>query len=32
MTGGNWVAHPGGDGVEYTVNVKRGVPTVVESF
>ena len=21
ITGGNWVAHPGGDGVEYTVNV-----------
>ena len=23
MTGGNWVAHPGGDGVEYMVNVKN---------
>jgi type 1 glutamine amidotransferase len=22
MTGGNWVSHPGGDGVEYTVNIK----------
>lgn len=22
MTGGNWVAHPGNDGVEYVVNVK----------
>jgi type 1 glutamine amidotransferase len=21
MTGGNWVSHPGGDGVEYTVNI-----------
>lgn len=21
MTGGNWVAHPGGDGIEYTVNI-----------
>jgi len=21
MTGGNWVAHPGGDGIEYTVNM-----------
>ncbi|MEK4436020.1 MULTISPECIES: ThuA domain-containing protein [Paenibacillus] len=24
MTGGQWVAHPGNDGVEYTVNIKRG--------
>lgn len=24
MTGGNWVAHPGNDGVEYVVNVKGG--------
>ncbi|THF79879.1 ThuA domain-containing protein [Cohnella fermenti] len=24
MTGGQWVAHPGNDGVEYTVNVKAG--------
>ena len=24
MTGGQWVAHPGGDGVEYVVNIKRG--------
>jgi len=23
MTGGNWVAHPGNDGVEYMVNVKH---------
>ncbi|MDE5052797.1 ThuA domain-containing protein [Niallia taxi] len=23
MTGGNWVAHPGNDGVEYTVNIKH---------
>ncbi len=22
MTGGNWVAHPGNDGVNYTVNIK----------
>ena len=22
ITGGNWVAHPGGDGVEYEVNIK----------
>ena len=23
ITGGNWVSHPGGDGVEYMVNIKR---------
>ena len=23
MTGGNWVAHPGGDGIEYTVEIKN---------
>lgn len=23
MTGGNWVAHPGGDGIKYTVNIKN---------
>ncbi|MED4036408.1 ThuA domain-containing protein [Niallia taxi] len=23
MTGGNWVAHPGNDGVDYTVNIKH---------
>jgi type 1 glutamine amidotransferase len=23
MTGGQWVSHPGGDGVEYTVNIKK---------
>ncbi|MBN1935157.1 MAG: ThuA domain-containing protein [Anaerolineae bacterium] len=23
MTGGNWVSHPGGDGVEYEVNIKN---------
>jgi type 1 glutamine amidotransferase len=23
ITGGNWVAHPGGDGVEYTVNIRN---------
>lgn len=22
MTGGNWVSHPGGDGIEYSVNIK----------
>jgi uncharacterized protein len=32
MTGGNWVAHPGGDGVEYTVNIKRASSTLVEGI
>lgn len=26
MTGGQWVAHPGNDGVRYTVNLVRGEP------
>ena len=29
MTGGNWVAHPGGDGVEYTVNIKNSSSPLV---
>jgi type 1 glutamine amidotransferase len=32
MTGGQWVAHPGGDGVEYTVNIKRGSSPIVEGI
>ncbi|NLJ25110.1 MAG: hypothetical protein GX354_06765 [Firmicutes bacterium] len=32
MTGGQWVAHPGGDGVEYVVNVKRGSSLIVEGL
>lgn len=32
MTGGNWVAHPGGDGVEYTVNIKKGSHPIVEGL
>ena len=24
MTGGNWVSHPGGDGIEYMINIKKG--------
>jgi len=26
MTGGNWVAHPGNDGVEYTVRIRQNSP------
>jgi type 1 glutamine amidotransferase len=30
MTGGQWVAHPGGDGVEYIVNIKNSSSLIVE--
>ena len=29
MVGGQWVSHPGGDGVEYTVNICRGSSPIV---
>ena len=29
ITGGNWVAHPGGDGVEYMVNIKQSSSPLV---
>lgn len=32
MTGGQWVAHPGGDGVEYKVNVRRASSPIVEGI
>lgn len=32
MTGGQWVSHPGGDGVEYTVNVKSGSSPIVKGI
>lgn len=32
MTGGQWVAHPGCDGVAYTVNVRRGSSPIVEGI
>lgn len=32
MTGGQWVSHPGGDGVKYSVNVKRGSSPIVEGI
>lgn len=32
MTGGNWVSHPGGDGIEYVVNIKRGSSPIVEGI
>jgi type 1 glutamine amidotransferase len=30
MTGGQWVAHPGNDGVEYTVNIKNSSSPLTE--
>ncbi|MBP3294098.1 MAG: ThuA domain-containing protein [Clostridia bacterium] len=32
MTGGQWVSHPGGDGVEYTVNIRRGSSPLIEGL
>lgn len=29
ITGGQWVSHPGGDGVEYTVNIMKGSSPIV---
>ncbi|WP_449539720.1 ThuA domain-containing protein [Ferdinandcohnia sp. Marseille-Q9671] len=32
MTGGNWVAHPGNDGVEYMVNIKKSSSPLLEGL
>lgn len=32
MTGGQWVAHPGGDGIHYTVNICKGSSPLVEGL
>lgn len=32
MTGGQWVAHPGNDGVEYIVNVSKGSSPITEGI
>ncbi|SDY21200.1 hypothetical protein SAMN05421736_101674 [Evansella caseinilytica] len=32
MTGGNWVAHPGNDGVEYTVQIKHSSSPLLEGI
>ncbi|UQZ83594.1 Trehalose utilisation [Paenibacillus konkukensis] len=32
MTGGQWVAHPGNDGVEYVVNIKHSSSPLVEGI
>lgn len=32
MTGGQWVSHPGGDGVKYRVHIRRGSSPLVEGI
>jgi len=32
ITGGQWVSHPGGDGMEYTVNICKGSSPIVEGL
>ncbi len=32
MTGGQWVSHPGGDGVHYTVNICHGSSPITEGI
>ncbi|MDR1440298.1 MAG: ThuA domain-containing protein [Clostridiales bacterium] len=32
MTGGQWVSHPGGDGVGYTVNIRHGSSPITEGI
>lgn len=32
MTGGQWVSHPGGDGIEYDVNICKGSSSIMEGL
>lgn len=32
ITGGQWVSHPGGDGVNYKVNIHRGTSPIIEGI
>lgn len=32
MTGGQWVSHPGGDGIDYMVNIRRGSSPIIEGL
>ncbi len=32
ITGGQWVSHPGGDGVTYTVNIHPGTSPIIEGI
>jgi len=32
ITGGQWVSHPGGDGIEYKVNINHGSSPIIEGI
>lgn len=32
ITGGQWVSHPGGDGIKYTVNISHGSSSITEGL
>jgi len=32
MTGGQWISHPGGDGIDYTVNICHGSSPIIEGI
>lgn len=32
ITGGQWISHPGGDGVRYTVNIRHGSSPIIEGL
>lgn len=32
ITGGQWVSHPGGDGIEYTVNIRHGSSPIIQGI
>jgi type 1 glutamine amidotransferase len=32
ITGGQWVSHPGGDGIEYMVNICKGSSPIIDSI
>lgn len=32
ITGGQWVSHPGGDGIDYTVNIHKGSSPITEGL
>ncbi len=32
ITGGQWVSHPGGDGIDYTVNIRHGSSPITEGL
>lgn len=32
ITGGQWVSHPGGDGIDYMVNIRHGSSPIVEGL